>query len=837
MTDERQEPTRLPTSLGPTLELQVGGVWSIDLEELPLIHGLSVLSRALAEMIVVQAKSDRIDVSVERRLRPRENPELIDILGVTLVKVTSELEAIAEIADHPATFEHHLRALLGNLQRRRYREALIPPDPAMPSRALLADFSRARAESADHRFLMEFVPSSRGERRGFLRITIESPRGRRLDLSSVPHLEIEDVEDRTFIAGSTRIAQTWTDLMKREAERGRRSLVERKSSHGHLFSQLELAGLGGLERVAIQWDDGVVPLILEGDPEVLHRLLKRVLLALEDVNVRRLLARRAVVRVDAQGDSVFLDVSHLGRVLNLSLGQRRQRTDIDGYLERMPALAGVVRRGPEAPLAGVRVFLVHHVTAEVLGLIAALRRLGCRDLTCLFVAYGGEPPSSYLDALLDVPVDQFRALALVNVPAEDSVEGHYRLSTQYSALEEEPAIAAAVALHRTRFLDAMRAAGMAALLAQLHRAREAGERLLLIEDGGYLAPSLNEAALRGTSMAELARAYALESRDGRPLAELLEGTWIGSVEHTKNGFDRLAEVEAALGRLHLPAFSIAVSRLKVSVEAVEVAVSVLNAVENVLHAEGRILSRRHVLVLGSRGAIGSALVVALRGRLASPARQLAGLDLRAAEPAARQARRDDPAQELAEGRSLADLPRAHWHATDLVLGVTGASVLTGAELEDWLLHGTPVELYLASGSTKTVEFAGLMAWMDALLQTPSPAVGGVPVELAVRTVEDPRTGRYYAQRYRISGRHHSARWSKEVVFLAHLTPVNFLFYGVPTELIDEVLAQLLSVSLGLVRRASELELAPRLHAVDRDIDADGEPLLAPVSSRGSASPG
>ena len=65
---------------------------------------------------------------------------------------------------------------------------------------------------------------------------------------------------------------------------------------------------------------------------------------------------------------------------------------------------------------------------------------------------------------------------------------------------------------------------------------------------------------------------------------------------------------------------------------------------------------------------------------------------------------------------------------------------------------------------------------------------------------------------------------KTVFFLAHLTPVNFLYYGVPTELIDEVLAQLLSCSLGLVRRAAGEALSPRLHAVDRDIDPEGRAL-------------
>ena len=38
------------------------------------------------------------------------------------------------------------------------------------------------------------------------------------------------------------------------------------------------------------------------------------------------------------------------------------------------------------------------------------------------------------------------------------------------------------------------------------------------------------------------------------------------------------------------------------------------------------------------------------------------------------------------------------------------------------------------------------------------------------------------------------------MFLADLKPINFLFYGVPTEVIDVVLAQLVSASLELLRQ-------------------------------------
>lgn len=795
--------SRIETSLGPSL-VREDAHWTLELAKLPILHGLSVLSRALAEMIVGQARSDRIDVSAERRLRPRENPELLEQFGIDLVKVSAEHETIEAIAAGPEVFEHRLRALLGSLQRARYREALLPADRTL-SRALVAEFGEAQARC---RFVLEHVVARGETGRGSFRITIEGCAGRRLDLTSIPHVRIEDVEERHFIAGSTRIAQTWTEALRREAERGRRSFFEQRDPHSHLFKQLDQAGLRSLQKVSIQWAESVLPFLLESEPGEISELLKRVLLALEDRGVRRLLEAREVVRVDGGAVPVYLDVAQLGRVLELSLGQRRTRADVDAFLARMPGLAAITARDAGSPpLAGVRVFLVHHMTGEIVGTIAALRALGCTDLACLFITYAGEPPASYLDAVLDLPSDEFRSLALVNVPTPGHIEGHYRLSTQYSRLDEAEAIARALHGRDDRYLDAMRAAAVVPFLAQLARAEAAGDRCLLIEDGGYLGPVLHDGALRGLSVVAFARELGHEVDDARPLAEVLDARVIGTVEHTRNGFDKLADVERRHGRMALPAFSIAISRLKRVVESKEVATSILNAVETVLHAEGRILARRRALVLGSRGAIGAELCKALAPRLEDGAKGLCGVDLRAERG------------ERLEARTLAELPAECWLRTDLVIGVTGDSVLSGGDLERWLLHGECDQLVLASGSTKKVEFRGLMQWFDALLAQPEPRVGGESVTVGVEELLDPRTARVYGHRWRL--RFAPGSRARTVLALGNLTPINFLFYGVATELIDEVLAQLLSASLGLVRRAGETALPKRLLAVDRDIDADG----------------
>ncbi len=799
-------PRQLATSLGPPL-VHRDGVWVLDLTSLPILHGLSVLSRALAETVAAQVRSDPIDVVVERRLRVRENPELVETYGVESVRLVAEVDVIDAMVAVPDQLERRLRAVLGSLQRPRFLDALLPADRGS-SRALVAEFGDGDAR---HRFVLEHVARRDGQR-GAFRLTVERLRTARLDLSRLPHVRIDDVEDRQFIAGSTRIAETWTDALRREAERGRRSFREGRSPHSHLFRQLDQAGLSPLQRVSLQWAEAAQSFLLESVPAAVAALLKRVLLACEDRQVRALLDAREVVRVDAGALPVFLDVAQLGRVLELSLGERRTSHDVAAFLRRMPCLARAVESArTAAPLTGVRVFLVHHMTAEVVGLIAALRALGCRDLVCLFVTYAGEPPASYLDAVLDLPPDEFRALALVNVPSPAHVEGHYRLSEHYSRLDEAPAIAAALAGRDAEYLPAMRAAAVVPFLALVARAEQAFERVLLVEDGGYLGPVIQDALLQGLTVAAFAASLGHAVDESRLLREVLGPPLLATVEHTRNGFDRLAEVEARHGALAVPSYSIAISRLKRDVESREVAAAVLNAIETVLAADGRILARRTCLVLGCHGAIGRELVRALQSRVDHPDQQLAGIDLRASESAS----------PSCSARTLDELPPERWLATDLVIGVTGASVVRAADVERWLVGSERELLVLASGSTKKVEFRELMVWFDGLLRAAAPTIDGRAVAVSVAEASDPRTARLYAHRWQFAfadGR------QRTILALGNLTPINFLFYGVATELIDEVLAELTTLSLGAVANAREGRELPRLLAVDRDVDAHGRPL-------------
>lgn len=806
---------RFVTALGPAAE-RTGSIWTLDLTGLPIFRGLSVVSRALGDLLIEQSAADVVDVVVERSVNPRENPELREVLGISRIKVSGEPSIMSRLIENTERLQDQLRVVFGTLQRQRYREALIPPDDRS-TRALLFDFEGSNDGGLEYRAALEAVPSPKVAGQRHLRLTIDRRDGHRLHLRALPHLVVRDLDSRTFIAGSTRIAQTWREAIVREAERGRRSAVEANHPRSHVFRQFEKAGLCGLDEVILTWPDLLVPRLIESEPGALDLFVKHVLLALEDRGVRSVLDAGDTMRVVSGDLSAYLDRSHLGRILNVSLGGPRERIDLGTFLERMPATAAATEEIGAQPLRGVKVLLIHHMTAEVLGLIAALRGLGCRDLVTLFIAYGGEAPTALLGPLLDLPPDEFRCLALTNVPEPGRVEGRYRLSPRYSPIAETADWTAALASHPAHFEGAMRTVAAAEFFRLLARTAADGERCLLIEDGGYLGPLLNGAALEGRAIADLLGELGHRSEDRRSLREALDGAFIGSVEHTRNGYDRLSAVESRHGGLAFPALSIAVSDLKIHGEAREVATSILHAVESVLHAEGKVLARRTCLVLGSSGAIGRWLVRSLEHRLTDPAGQLLGVDLKADNGAVRRL------GGVFEARRYGDLPPDLRRRIDLVVGVTGVSVLTRADVEEWLLTAAARELVLASGSTKTNEFVAVSEWLDRLLQDPAPQVQGLRVQIDSREVRDVHTGRVLGHRYRFAltlpG---GQRRERDLVFLARLTPVNFLFYGVPNEAIDDVIAQLLRCAIGLTRHHTSLPA--RLLAVDRQISADGTPL-------------
>jgi len=135
------------------------------------------------------------------------------------------------------------------------------------------------------------------------------------------------------------------------------------------------------------------------------------------------------------------------------------------------------------------------------------------------------------------------------------------------------------------FMAAMRALIVQVALAQIARSRASGHQMLIVEDGGYTAPIFNDAALSGLTVIQMRARHdapldpATNAHLPPTMKDVVIGTILGSVEHTRNGYDANMRVYLAHSRLAVPAFSIAVSFLKTQIESETVAATILNAIE------------------------------------------------------------------------------------------------------------------------------------------------------------------------------------------------------------------------------------------------------------------
>ncbi len=825
---ENNFPLLIPTSLELPL-VREGDTLRIDLADLPIFFGLSILSRDIGEKILNRYHLDRIDIEVEKRVKRTETPELA-ALRIEYIKIAGDYEVFDRILTDRDAFLEEITTVFGSLQMRRWRKHIYPDDPGSVSKALVFVHTRRLAtEGTPYRVILERLQSSKKTDKYFLRAVFERLDRRHLDLSSFPHVVVQNPEGRSFIAGATRISAMLCEQVRWQAKLGKRTYSEIKTTDSFIFGRLADAGFGQLDAIQLSWTENYVELFRAMEPEQLSAIFKKILLLLEDHTVRGLLKDGETIRVDFGDMHCHLDLSQLGRSFWVSFGHRRRSLEIDAYLLRMPPLAEVVaRHANDRPLEGFNVLLIHHVTAEILGFIAALRKLGADHVFTLFVHYGESVPSDFLEALLDLDQDRFRCHSLNNVEDPLSVEGYFVLSPTFSELD--PLRSLDEKLHRVRpgYMEAMVETSTRMFLEILLKTIRDDSRCLIIEDGGYLTPVLSRKASAGNTLQGLFEESGVLLPDelkqpGRlGLAEALDKWVVGTVEHTKNGLDRLESVIEEEGQLARPSFSIAVSKLKVTEEAKEVAASILSAIESVLHARGKVLSTRQAAVLGARGAIGSHLVSQLGSRCGRPeACPCLEVDIRTDGP--------PPGRGRVFAARFQDLPREMSLHVDLVIGVTGRPAFLWEDMEMLLAEGSASSFYLVSGSTKTVEFENVSEKLERLLKVRSPTIRGIPCRIEGDEFNDPQTGKLLGQTYRFTFKTgHTASGEelhKEICFLGNLMPINFLYYGVPGEVMGPVLTELLRCSLGLVRRVTGGHLdGKRVWAVDRDIDVDGRPL-------------
>ncbi|TGK80731.1 hypothetical protein EHQ31_12955 [Leptospira montravelensis] len=809
---------QIHTSLGPVLSPVEDGLWEIDLTNLRIFFGLSILSRTIGEEIGNQLHSLPGDLSFTYKINPNINHELVD-MHIQHVQVFARAGILKDWVLFREQFEENLRFVFGSFQQQSIAKKIHPEfygeDPNRNSSvALLFPFEADFIHPSGYYILMERVASLYRIGDFFLRITIDTQEDGCLNLANIKHEIISDAHARTYIAGASKISESLSNGMINAAQKGETFYEEENSHFSKVFAQIEKTPLGKLTNINFYWEEQYRNLILSSDPSVSLTILKKLFLLLEDSSASKKIKEGNTIRALIGKVSVYVDLSRLDRVLNFSINQKRTLLDSSFYLKRMPILEKIANSdGHNLSFEGVNVFLIHHVTSEIISLIETLRRLKVNSLDVAFVKYGGNIPPVYLDILLDIPTETFFMAGLEFKLTRNNTP-YYGVSPLYSDFEIHSTFRHKLEEAKLGFFDAMRKLAVFLFLNKLLSLIPKNEKLILIEDGGYVAPILNERALDGISFGSILDEFWVETKDQtikeKPFNEILKNYVLGTIEHTRNGYDRLVKVKEEKQSLFLPAFSIAISNEKTMEESKEVARSILNALDNTLHGIGKALSKRKILLLGSQGNIG----VFLKKYLIGGFLHENNLDIIEID------RKIQSESKFAKSDFL-KVSESEFSEIDLIIGVTGESIILPNAWESWILKSKHKQLFIASGSTKTAEFSDFINWTNELNLTENPKLGGDDLEISFQRILDPQTQMELGSK--IIFRIDTKKIEKEVYLISDGSPVNFLFFGVPTESMDPIISQLASVSLGMVHYYKSKRLPkPDLYAVDHQINVWGD---------------
>ncbi len=817
--EEHSDAAHHLTSLGVPLEESGENRFTIDTTSVSVFSGISTLSRMLVNDFIEQCGRGISDVMVQHKLLQQLNPELY-AAGVEWIMIYARLEAAEDLPVRHQEFNDAIELVFHSIQSARW-SGLLLPDSCIKKKsagqkvALLFPFHLYGGR--DYFILVEY--ESLGK---FLRITVENARLSRINLKHIPHRVVDNLDRYHLIPDLRQTARQIHQGILREAFLGKLELKETLEHQPVLFNAIREGGLNRLDTIIFHWPFSELT-TLTGDRSAdfpagtdFFRLINKELLILQDRDVLHRLSRDSVVEMQDGAWRVFFELSRRKSCLHISWQEMRSYAGLADYLDHMPILKETAETFQEV-LPPLRLVLVHHITAEILGFIRACRTVGFNTIDTFFVKYSGVVPDDYMETLLSLSEEEYRFYALQRIEKPGSVRGGFQLSHQYSSIDTIQSLDEHLAARDYSFFDAIQLAAGHVFMREATRTYLLNGKMLLIEDGGYVSPLINQFCLEGKTLGDTFDYFHCDPVGlGLPkeLLEVMLRDWlvpllVGVVEHTRNGYDANRDVEKCFGRMQFPVCSIAISDLKRGPEAHECAISILNAIENVMHRVGLLLSRRRALVLGSRGAIGGYMLAELVHRLGTE--KVVGIDI-AVTPGKTGA--------PLEVRTLEDLDDSLLCDFNIFIGIIGKSIMKRQLLENLVVHSRQNQLFFASGSTKTTEFTDLENWLVDLQKSGHPTITGHDIRIEQTPLRDLQTRVVQGQIIKLHFLEESIT-DKTLYLLGNLTPINFLYYGIPREIIDEVLSQLLRVSVGLTKHElNESPLPRKLLAVDHEIDSD-----------------
>jgi hypothetical protein len=776
-------------------------VFTVDVSKIRVLTGLNILAESLIKAIIDQSVFGRSDILIEQRVDADLQPELHDA-GVTNLVFTTRLTVLEDLPQFYEVIGYQIRYMLNAIQNETLYQKLLPQGGESP-RGILFPFHREDdSDLTGFFYLVEYVPSGR-----FLRITLESVQDSRLRMTRIPHVVVDRIDlIHTRVDIPNAAAMIAQGLL--EACIHQRWNYSASVAHfGDFIQFLRKAGLPDLEVLSFSWPAEFRRETISGVKSLLYTRVIRILYLLGDSTTIAHLLQARTVRLQDGGLCCFLDLSQRNRCLNLSFLVPREKAGLREYLARMPAVRQTAHGQPDV-FRDVRVLLVHHLTSEVLGSIQALVDMGAQQVETLWVKYAGAVEAAYKELMLSLPENIFRFRSLTPVLDDDGFQNRFLLSEEFTPPRDLAPLTALLREQPHRFFEAMRLAAGHLLLKTAIVSRKDGGKFIIIEDGGYIAPIVNRLCLENRTVKEAAGFFGFPESElpkedlSKAFESWIRTTLIGSVEHTRNGYDALLKIAGDFGRLAFPALSIAISDFKVNRESGDVVHSCLNAVENIMSGTGFALSERTALVLGAQGALGRKAMRILADRLGTG--RLYGVDI--VRPAS--------TPQWGYAPDLASLPDEALQNIDLIFGVIGVPICTPDWIERMILSTKKRHIFFASGSTKTVEFTLLTDWLSECIRDPRPTLGGEPLSLAFSEIHDPKTGAHQGR----SVHYTIGEKTVSLHLLADLMPINFLYYGVPSETMNYVMNELLRLSAELVRRdQGQSPLPPRLLALDHEV--------------------
>jgi len=809
---------RRQTSLGIPLVRTGENTFCLDMTGIQVVTGIPEFVHLLVNQAYDFGRHGTGDSLVQQAISPELTPELAHT-GMALGTLYVRSQVMRELRPHKEVVFRSLRQLVGSLQSREVRSSLLGDGAkAGPSTAWMLPLGAGR----DRLPFFAFMEYDQGG--GGLRITLEAEDDHRLHLKRIAHRQLSELDHRVLLQDIGKLADSMVMGIHQSCQGQREFHIEEPNRQPALFEALTNGPLPDLSVLRFTWANRNMTRFLLGHREDVRDMMARTLIALGEVLILETLAARGVVELVCGEHRVYLDVSRRGGCLNMAFDQRRAVMAPDAYLSRMPALLALSDQAGTA-MRNVRVVFIHHLTAETLGCIRVFDKMECAFLQGLFIRYKGITPDSFVDALLSLPENRFQFHGLHNIGEGERLSGRYVMSRQFSSLEPVASLAAHLREAHVDYTPAMRMSACHLFMRQMILARQLGQRVLLVEDGGYLAPLLTHWVNAGKTVEDVLAYGALpadavpEEERQQPIKAWLAGRFAGGVEHTRNGYDQLRACMAACGSLAFPSYTMAISDYKNREEGRGAAMSILAACEVIMNSQGDSLYTRRGVVIGAAGNIGRFLLEHLAARVRPD--HACGVDKCA----------DGPLP-FPVFRSFEDMPADALAETDLILGITGRAIILPGTLQQLLLYGHGQRLYLASGSTKNIEFQALLEWLQTLMKEPAPCIDGYPVELEASAIRDPLTEISHGTCLRIvfQGPAYPPGVSpqnptKDIMLLADGMPLNFNFYGVPSEIIDRVMAQLMRMCLLCVDGTNR---PADLYVLDYTVDEQGKRLTGRV---------